>query len=57
MLEAGTSVPASHGSHAMDNSVEKYVYDPRLREVLARRGVTTLMPVQVEAIKRELFYR
>ncbi len=57
MVEAGTSVPVSQESNATDNAVEKYVYDPRLREVLARRGVTSLMPVQVEAIRRGLFYR
>ncbi len=57
MVEAGTSIPTIQGSNAIENSVEKYVYDPRLREVLLRRGVTTLMPVQVEAIKRGLFYR
>ncbi len=57
MVEASTSIPASQGSNMVDKSVEKYVYDPRLREVLARRGVTSLMPVQVEVIKRGLFYR
>ncbi len=49
-MEAGTSVPALKGSTMNKNAVEKYVYDPRLREVLWQRGVTTLMPVQVEAI-------
>ncbi len=39
-----------------DNMVEKNINDPRLREAIARQGVTTIMSVEVEAINGGLFY-
>ncbi len=57
MVEARTSIPSPGSPIAVDDAMEQLVYDPRLREVLARRGVTRLMPVQVAAIRQGLFYR
>jgi hypothetical protein len=55
MVEARTSAPSLETTITIDDAVERLVYDPRLREVLARRGVTRLMPVQVAAIGQGCF--
>src|SRR5271157_3608964 len=53
MLSAEKRQPSDRG----EPSAFDFVYDPRLREVLAARRMTTLMPVQQAAIEQGLFYR